>query len=50
LLVCARSQVKLGTEDWSAHAADDVEGVPSGTTVEVAGLEGVTALVRRVPA
>jgi membrane protein implicated in regulation of membrane protease activity len=46
----ASGQVKIGTEDWSVRPADDVEGIPSGTTVEVVGLEGVTALVRRVPA
>ncbi len=44
----ARGQVRIGTEEWSARPADGDEGIAAGDTVEIVGLEGVTALVRRV--
>lgn len=42
----ARGQVRIGTEEWSARPATGDEGIEAGATVEVVGLEGVTALVR----
>jgi membrane protein implicated in regulation of membrane protease activity len=45
----ARGQVRIGTEVWSARPADTGADIPEGATVEIVGLEGVTALVRRVP-
>ena len=44
----ARGQVRIGTEDWSARPADPGAGIALGTTVDIVGLEGVTALVRPV--
>jgi membrane protein implicated in regulation of membrane protease activity len=44
----ARGQVRIGTEDWSARPEDAGVGIPAGATVEIVGLEGVTALVRAV--
>jgi membrane protein implicated in regulation of membrane protease activity len=42
-----RGQIRVGTEYWSARSNDD-QPIAVGTTVEVVGIEGVTALVRRV--
>ena len=42
-----RGQIRVGTEYWSARSSDD-HSIEEGATVEVAGIEGVTALVRRV--
>ena len=42
-----RGQIRVGTEYWSARSTDD-HSIEEGATVEVAGIEGVTALVRRV--
>lgn len=42
-----RGQIRVGTEYWSARSNDD-QPIAIGTTVEVVGIEGVTALVRRV--
>ena len=45
----ARGQIKVGTEYWSAKREQDLgEAIPEGTTVEVLGVEGVTAIVRPV--
>jgi len=42
----ARGQIKVGTEYWSAKRQEDLGAeVPEGTTVEVLGIEGVTAVV-----
>jgi membrane protein implicated in regulation of membrane protease activity len=38
--------VRIGTEDWSARPPDI--GIAARATVEIVGLEGVTALVRPV--
>lgn len=43
-----RGQIRVGTEYWSARSTDD-HSIEEGATVEVAGIEGVTALVTRVP-
>ena len=46
----ARGQVRIGTEDWSARPADASTGeIAVGTTVDIVGLEGVTALVQPTP-
>jgi membrane protein implicated in regulation of membrane protease activity len=45
----ARGQVRIGTEDWSARPADAGTAITAGTSVEIVGLEGVTALVRPLP-
>jgi len=42
-----RGQIRVGTEYWSARSTDD-HSIEEGATVEVAGIEGVTALVSRV--
>jgi membrane protein implicated in regulation of membrane protease activity len=44
-----RGQIRVGTEYWSARSTDD-HSIEVGATVEVAGIEGVTALVSRVVA
>jgi len=44
-----RGQARIGTEFWTASAASEAAGgLPVGTTVEVIGLEGVTAIVTPV--
>jgi membrane protein implicated in regulation of membrane protease activity len=43
----SRGQIKGGTEYWSAKREQDIgDAIPEGTTVEVLGVEGVTAVVR----
>lgn len=42
----ARGQVRIGTEDWSARPVDTESALAVGQTVDVVGLEGVTAIVR----
>lgn len=42
-----RGQVRIGTEFWSALSTDE-QALDEGTTVEVVGIEGVAAIVRRV--
>ena len=43
----SRGQIKVGTEYWSAKREQDIgDAIPEGTTVEVLGVEGVTAVVR----
>ena len=43
----SRGQIKVGTEYWSAKREQDIgDAIPEGTTVEVLGIEGVTAVVR----
>jgi len=43
----ARGQVKIGTEFWTAKGeSDSAAGIAEGTTVEVTGLEGVSAIVK----
>lgn len=44
----ARGQVRIGTEDWSARPENDDAALEKGATVEIVGLEGVTAIVRPV--
>ena len=45
----SRGQIKVGTEYWSAKRERDIsDAIPEGTTVEVLGAEGVTAVVRPV--
>jgi len=47
----ARGQIKVGTEYWSAKRQEDLgPEIPTGTTVEVLGVEGVTAVVGPVEA
>lgn len=43
-----RGQIRVGTEYWSATATDE-QAIPADATVEVVALEGVTAIVERVP-
>ena len=46
-----RGQIKVGTEYWSAKRQEDLGAeIGEGTTVEVLGVEGVTAVVARVAA
>ena len=41
-----RGQIRIGTEYWTARPyLDDSSDIPAGTTVEILGVEGVTALV-----
>ena len=42
-----RGQVRIGTEFWSARSTDE-QALDAGTTVEVVGIDGVAAIVRRV--
>ena len=42
-----RGQVRIGTEYWTASSGDE-DAIEVGTTVEVTGIEGVTAHVVRV--
>jgi membrane protein implicated in regulation of membrane protease activity len=42
-----RGQVRVGTEYWSARSEDE-NPIASGTTVEVAGIDGVALVVRPV--
>jgi membrane protein implicated in regulation of membrane protease activity len=43
----ARGQIRVGTEYWSAKREVELgDEIPAGTTVEVLGVEGVTAVVR----
>lgn len=42
-----RGQVRVGTEFWSARSEDE-NPIASGTTVEVAGIDGVALVVRPV--
>ena len=45
----SRGQIKVGTEYWSAKREQDIgDAIAEGTTVEVLGVEGVTAVVRTV--
>jgi membrane protein implicated in regulation of membrane protease activity len=45
----SRGQIKVGTEYWSAKREQDIgDAIAEGTTVEVLGVEGVTAVVRPV--
>jgi membrane protein implicated in regulation of membrane protease activity len=40
-------RVKIGGEEWSARLYSDGEAIPSGEQVEVAQIDGATALVLR---
>lgn len=42
-----RGQVRVGTEYWTARSEDE-NPIASGTTVEVAGIDGVALVVRPV--
>ena len=42
-----RGQVRVGTEYWSARSEDE-NPIADGTTVEVAGIDGVALVVRPV--
>jgi len=45
----SRGQIKVGTEYWSAKREQDIgDAIAEGTTVEVLGVEGVTAVVRPI--
>lgn len=45
----SRGQIKVGTEYWSAKRVEDIgDAIVEGTTVEVLGVEGVTAVIRAV--
>jgi membrane protein implicated in regulation of membrane protease activity len=44
--VAGRGQIRVGTEYWTARPyLDDSSEIAEGTTVEILGVEGVTALV-----
>lgn len=43
-----RGQVRIGTEDWSARPLETDAALTVGQTVEIVGLEGVTAIVSPV--
>jgi membrane protein implicated in regulation of membrane protease activity len=46
-----RGQIRVGTEYWSAKSEHELAaGIAEGTTVEVLGIEGVTAVVRPIAA
>jgi membrane protein implicated in regulation of membrane protease activity len=42
-----RGQVRVGTEYWSARSEDE-NAIDEGTTVEVAGIDGVALVIRPV--
>lgn len=44
-----RGQIRVGTEYWSARSPDE-RPLAAGSTVEVVEIDGVTAVVRPVPA
>lgn len=37
--------VRIGGEDWTARAIDDAIVIPTGTTVDVIHIDGITAVV-----